>query len=152
MKQRWLIGMGFTAVAILLLAWLFWPHSQRIAPDAYKQIEAGMNQAQIEVILGVPPGDYYTGPRGRGMGMFSERILVPMEHKGMASRDIPKSWREDGRGPKTGYVESWWGEDYLIEVAFDENGGAVGWHLHYVGHPESTTIIDRIREILGVFR
>ena len=138
MKKRWILGLSLLASLFVGVAWLCWPQP-RISPASFERIHEGMSQDQIEAIIGLPPGDYYTGPRGVGGSTSRGPFGFPCVEKG-------RPW-----GKQTGRVISWWGNDYAIEVSFDKSEKADGWYLlHVQPAVRTSTFIDRARARLGL--
>src|SRR5205085_2763135 len=87
------------------------PH--RINAYSASQIEMLMTPAEVEAILGVPPGDYTT------------RGLSPDPWALAAGRKYVASLRPDQYR-----CEEWLSDDYCLWVVFDlQAGGVVGNHL-----------------------
>lgn len=59
-RLRWLAGVCL--ILLTLLAWQFrvwaWALGPNITPAAAHQIKPGMTEAEVEAIIGVPPGNY----------------------------------------------------------------------------------------------
>ncbi len=81
MKKRWILGLSLLASLFVGVAWLCWPQP-RISPASFERIHEGMSQDQIEAIIGLPPGDYYTGPRGVGGSTSRGPFGFPCVEKG----------------------------------------------------------------------
>ena len=64
----WVVILGFIGVGIAVLA-----RPRKIGPESFRQIRAGMSEKQVEVVIGLPAGDYLTRPhthwRGHGWGV-----------------------------------------------------------------------------------
>jgi hypothetical protein len=110
-----------------------------------------MSQEEVEALIGLPPGDYFTGPRGIGGAMSRGPFGFQLEERGLPSDKLPATWRRKSTiGGKQGTVRSWWGNDYAIQVAFDETNEAVGWYLlEVVSAVEEPSLIHRLRIWLG---
>jgi hypothetical protein len=85
------------AALLVLLGALVWvavapPLPCPVTEGAYDRIEEGMSRAQVEGLLGGPPGDYRTKPG-----------LVPLAIPGLADRGVP---------------EVWWGDQGFVVVLF----------------------------------
>jgi hypothetical protein len=99
------LGVSFIATAHLL--WQFGrPASHvRLAAENYPLIRVGMSQAEVEGLLGGPPGNY-----GRYAGGQSEMTA-------------------EGYWPPPGSVERIWCDDgNRFEICFDAGGRVVGHH------------------------
>src|SRR5438876_12330427 len=90
-------------VGILILRHRPGPQINRAS---YEQIQVGMTQAQVEAILGGPPGDY------------GARELEAYTHIG-----------SEGQLPEVGRVERWLGTSAFIAVEFDGLGTATAKEL-----------------------
>jgi hypothetical protein len=135
-KKLWLVWLMAAVVAAVLATWLLRP-SDSIGPRSYQRIRLDMMEGEVEAILGTPPGNYYTPPRGRH-GPFA----FPIEGKGRTPWDP-----SDAERPLT---KAWWGEDYALEVAFDQSGRVIGCSLWDVVHADRPTLLDRLRSWLGL--
>jgi hypothetical protein len=104
-----------------------------IGPKTFDKLKLGMTEAKIESIIGLPPGNYYTGPRGIGGHASRGPWGVTLSWLGLAEEKIPLDWlTENGHGT----VRRWWGNKYAIEVAFGPQKTAVGIYLLEVVYPE----------------
>src|SRR5262245_45130739 len=105
-------------------------NSQPIGPENYNRIGLGMSREEIEKIIGMPPGIYTTHPMSVGHAVTAEGPWGGL----ISEIGRPRSTIQKERGPK-GRVSKWWGEHYAIEVAFDEQGLAVGCYLLEILRP-----------------
>src|SRR4051812_24185484 len=110
-----------TAAAVL---WLCWPE-EAIGPGSFRRIRAGMTLDDVEAIIGLPPGDYHSGPHGPGGLMARGTIKYLREERGLPPQDIPESWNAAKPERRERCVKSWWANDHAIYVAFDDDGTAV---------------------------
>jgi hypothetical protein len=97
MRKLWLALLG---VALVLAGGTFpllFPRPGRVTEAAFERIEPGMTQAEVEAILGDPPGDYETGRRGLVLNLYGNGVLM-----------------EGGR------LEQWGGDEGFIQVGFGE--------------------------------
>jgi hypothetical protein len=69
MRRRWKLVLSAAVVwAVLLVAGLLWlwlrpvPPSARVNAAAFAHIERGMTPAEVEAVIGLPPGDYRSDP------------------------------------------------------------------------------------------
>jgi hypothetical protein len=145
MTSRWLLWSG-AAVAVciaLAVAWVFLPQ-ERIGPAAYDRIKVGMTRQQVEGIIGLPTGDYYTGPRSPSS--MSGPYGTLNKEAGVRRSDLSDGPRgfasRDGRRVK---LEQWWGDNYIVEVGFGEDGAAVGCDLYDVDPPLHPDLLTRLR-------
>jgi hypothetical protein len=137
LKKLWPVWLMAAGCVALLPAWLF-PPSDPIGPRSYERIRLGMAEGEVEEILGMPPGHYYTPPRGR-LGPFG----LPIEEKGRPPRGL-----SDAERPLT---KEWWGDDYAVEVAFDQSGKVIACSLLRVsGAGPPPSFLDRLLSWLGL--
>ena len=70
MRRRWKVALALVAGVLLGAAlWLRLrpdPPSARINSSAYERIEDGMTPAEVEAVIGLPPGDYRSDPARPG--------------------------------------------------------------------------------------
>jgi hypothetical protein len=145
-KRQVLYAITF-AVFLLMLVGLFFPRG--ICPAKYRQIRAGMTRQQVEAAIGLPSGDYFRGPQGVG-GTSSGVYGLELAHEGLPRSAIPQTWyRHPDLKPNAAIVLSWWGNRYVIDVAFDESGAVVAWTLSEVVVVRATTLGERIQMWLG---
>ena len=91
-------------VAVLVLPYLLWSPRQ-LNHAGYARIEVGMSRAQVELLLGGPPGVYYPSYPGAGQIMTEEGYGVP------------------------GATETLWYDDRArYEIWFDPEGRVAGKH------------------------
>jgi hypothetical protein len=62
MTKRRLVWAAVAVCLALVVGWATWPVPQRdpVNRANIKRIRAGMTRAEVEAVLGVPPGDYTT--------------------------------------------------------------------------------------------
>jgi hypothetical protein len=105
--RRWLILLVLLATAPSAILWLRAArHQPRITREAYKQIQLGMSLAEVEAILGGPPGDY-SSRKWSGEGAIHELWLGFMPCS-------PDNLSKD-----------WFDEDFDIRVFFSDEGLAI---------------------------
>jgi hypothetical protein len=76
MRRRTLLAaLAGLAVVVAAGAWLLWPRQDRITPENLDRIELGMTRAEVEAILGGPPGDYRTVWTDWEMNLMKERRI-----------------------------------------------------------------------------
>jgi len=108
-----------TVAAVLVLRSL--PPPGRIGPEAYGRVMEGMDRAQVEKAIGLPPGDYRDRAHKPGGRAFTE-------------------WSEEAAGEEFGGAAEdrlqWQGNDFSISAGFDE-AGRVTWKTlwHHVPPP-----------------
>jgi hypothetical protein len=104
MKKKWLLilfaGVVAVSVVVVLLGVSKWKRSHDpgrfIDREHWEAIQEGMSQAEVEALLGQPPGEYLTAPV-----VYTEPWI---------------EWPEGER------AEDWAGNEGLIRVYFDEAG------------------------------
>jgi hypothetical protein len=97
---------------------LFWPLSSQVTRENFERIRTGMSRAEVEAILGGPPGDYTTGP--------TEKDLLEL-----SAADTPE-------GPR--YLVIWEGDSGTIWVGFDANDRAIEHKLQPARRKEQGTL------------
>lgn len=121
------------AVVALMGALLFWQvHSvalhSTLIPDNFPQVRLGMTQAEVETLLGGPPGNY--GRHRNGLTMMTDEESI----------DPP------------GSLERVWCDDaHRFEIHFDAKGIVVGTHRragYWQSPPED--FLAWIRWTLGI--
>jgi hypothetical protein len=131
LRRRWLVGLVALALACALLAVAFGP-SDPIGPRSFRRIREGMAEDEVSAIIGLPPGDYYSGPRGDSAkeGPFGGLLKQwgrepPARGWGRRATDNPEIVRE-----------AWRGNRHVVNVYFDRDGKAVGASLWTVDIPD----------------
>src|SRR5262245_16040141 len=103
--RAWTVGLLALGGAATLLTVAFAPPARRLNVDAYPLVRTGMTQAEVEGLLGGPPGNYGRHATGRGL-MTAEGYIAP-----------------------AGSVERVWCDDaHRFEIYFDPEGRVVGLH------------------------
>jgi hypothetical protein len=145
MKRRLLIALGI--LVTLALAVFVSVRKPTIGPDAFRRIQVGMTQEEVASLIGLPSGDYYSG---RPAAVPSEGAMVlPAEAGGTSWTKVPHSWISASDADGCGVVRTWFGNYYVIEVAFDEQGRAVAWQLGEVIPQSHRGIVAWIRACFG---
>lgn len=106
-RRRIVWGVALLAVAALLLFWQFGGREsdRRLAVENFPRVRAGMSQAEVEELLGGPPGNYGRFAGGE-TGMTLEGYISP-----------------------AGAVERVWCDDAnRFEIYFDAGGRVAGQH------------------------
>jgi hypothetical protein len=125
-RRRLLLCVGVVAclgLAVGGFVWLTLP-PPGVTRENYERIREGMSQADVEAVLGVPPGAYGRG--GIAEIASSNSILV-----------FDPSWR----------TECWAGDTISIQVSFDTDG-RVAWKSYSVILREQETFWERLRRLL----
>jgi hypothetical protein len=106
-RLAWLVGLGAVGVGAALAYWALDQAAPRppLQTQNFGSVRAGLTQAEVERLLGGPPGNYGRYANGRGM-MTEEGYLAP-----------------------PGSVEEIWCDDSnRFEIYFDAQGRVVGQH------------------------
>lgn len=105
MRKRIPILLG-GILAILLAGWLMlWmtrPPEHHINSDGFGKLRKGMTESEVEAVLGVPAGDYATGPirlNVNVLGYIPDTYFVfrVAEKKWVGNEAIIEVWFENGR-------------------------------------------------------
>jgi hypothetical protein len=124
MRKCVLLALVAIAVVVTTVAGLLRPQP-RIGPASFHRIQAAMTIQEVEEIIGLPPGDYYTGPLGVGGITSRGPYGFTREERGISDVEVPEAWRiREGE-----HLNSWWGNRYAIIVLFDGHNHAVRWEL-----------------------
>jgi hypothetical protein len=125
MRKRRKVVLGLAAAALVLTGHVGWrafaPPRHRITADSIRAIRGGMTLAEVETLLGAPPGDYST------------------TGKGVVGRDASPL--------PTWYYKSWSADDAGVTVWFDNEGWVVMKEVAIWAPPVSW--LDRVRSWLG---
>jgi hypothetical protein len=128
--KRSLLAVAVLTAVELGAMWFLWPEPA-IGPASFRRIEVGMPRAEVETIIGLPPGEYY-----RRLGKLPH--FVVLEEKGEVRRD----WRPL---PKV----NWVGSDYLISVSFDDDLVEYCMLFGLSGTSQRQGVLEQIRGWLG---
>jgi hypothetical protein len=122
--KKLLVGLlaGGLVLAGILVS-LAMPRHCPVNPAAYERIEKGMTKAEVEAILGGPPGDYRTRP-GRET-YLPLPILSPEE----------EVWP----------VERWQGDEGAVHIYFDSYGVRVREKEFEEAQATDTGLVELIR-------
>ena len=129
MRRRtiaWIAGSLLLAGVILSFVWL--RASQRLNVENFSQIQQGMTQAEVEKLLGGPPGNY---------GRYSEKSgFMTLEGYFAPAGSVEKVWCND---------------KHRFEVYFDQDGQVVGQHKR-AGYEQGSapSWLERLRAWLGL--
>jgi hypothetical protein len=120
---RWKL---FGAIAALVLVgvgiFCLTPGRVDITYRNSEQIRRGMSRAEIQAIIGCPPGDYSTGPTTPvPQGLFLDRAADEepffVTHP-LRATDLTERWQDDGA---------------RLTVSFDQSGHALEAHYECLG-------------------
>jgi len=128
-RQRLRLGLATVAMSAVV-GYVLLRHTasaHRINEASLKLIQPGMTQADVEKVLGVPPGDYSHG------GCVLDPFLDPPEDN-------------DGRN---WIGRLWIGEEVAVFVFFDVSGNVANARKHLVQRNEQS-FLAKIRRWLGV--
>jgi hypothetical protein len=119
-RARW-FALGLLTAALLVFGALLplaLPRACRVNRAAFERIEEGMTEAEVEEILGGPPGDYRTGPPPEFESHFSS-------------------------GPLLMDLRTWQGDDGDAEVCFRD--GRVSWKVFGQREGRAVAPVEMIR-------
>ena len=108
-------------VAIGIATALPRPARRELIPANFARVEKGMSRSKVIALLGVPPGDYTTGPV---IGVGSSA----------------RWWG----------CESWICDEGILRVQFDEDGIVYDVTVAGVGHLEPPSLFSRVRSHFGI--
>jgi hypothetical protein len=129
-----------------LLVWLFRHPQPHITDENYRKIQPGMAQAEVEAILGGPPGDYANGRRQYYVQSCRGSTCDLFDNFKHGTRAVPPE-KIECVSPG-GKIAVWWGKEYAIGVEFGADGkvicAGIGWS------PGEPGVVERIRAWLGL--
>jgi hypothetical protein len=124
-RRSLLVLLAGLAMVVAALEFVLWPRPDRITHENFDRIRAGMTMADVEAILGGPPGEYRTGPTVRGNAPLAE---VPAEVLRTEVDEWDLFWDSADADSDPFEVKpfgSTWGSDQGIAVVcFDDEGRA----------------------------
>jgi hypothetical protein len=134
-KRMCLTSLVLAAAALGMGAFLVRPRG--IGPAHFQRIRSGMSLHEVETVIGLPHGDYFTRRES-----FDDRAPYWV-HRQQCGEPVDRLRTHTTKvGSKKVSVRSWRGNDYYIQVAFDENDSAIAWSLHEAAE---WSFIERIR-------
>ena len=98
-------ALALAGIALLVFRLVTRPERRQLNVNGFPQVRIGMTQAEVEKLLGGPPGNYGRYARGTGF-MTMEGIVVP-------SGLTEKNWCDDG---------------HRFEIWFDQEGRVAAFH------------------------
>jgi hypothetical protein len=111
------------------VAYLTAPPHPRINPGQYERIREGMTLADVNLIIGGPPGDYHPGNLGTRVRVIDGR---------------------DDFGEDLRLTQMYWsGAEYEIGVLLDRDGIVVARQLTEIASPRQPSWLERLRQTLG---
>ena len=123
MRRRTLL-VALTGLAVVVAAgvWFQWPRQDRITPANLDRIERGMKRAEVEAILGGPPGDYRTVWTDWEMNLnedpFSCASVDRRCWKTGASPYEPDGLHGESVSSGVPVIGNWFGNDGCIQICF----------------------------------
>src|SRR5262245_6589953 len=144
-KRRRLLVLGLLATALLVTGWMASvlrqrsaPPPHRINPESFEQIRADMTMAEVEAIVGVPPGNYASVDVAIASG--------PDDHI-ISLRGDPHPLREE-EIPLEGFTAALWTSNWwTLYVGFDK--GQVWAKCFCKMEPAKLTFWGRIKAKCG---
>jgi hypothetical protein len=110
-RRRWFTRLGLAVLAVVVGLFLWWQFGgskqRRLNAERFAEVRVGMTQAEVEQILGGPPGDY-----GR--------------HQGGVTR-----MTAEGYDPRGSVLKYWFDDSTRLEIAFDAQDRVVGTHKRF---------------------
>ncbi|MBM4072803.1 MAG: hypothetical protein FJ271_28330 [Planctomycetes bacterium] len=125
---KWIaLSLAVTLLLLLGVLWYLRPWDP-IGPLGYHRVELGMAEAEVGAILGDPDKEYR---RSRHIGGITSPgvVTVLKSEVGLPFEDLPTRYGEKARNGLAVTLKQWWGSQYTIDVAFNDNGSAVGIYL-----------------------
>lgn len=116
---------GLAAVGLTVVAWLVGPSPHRISVESFEKIKAGMTEAEVLAVFGVPPGDY----------MRSRTIVALRVH---------------GVGRRTGECKEWRSDEGIFLVWFDGDGIVSATNQPLAVMSSDDSLLDKLRRWLGL--
>jgi hypothetical protein len=126
-RRFWAVAL-VVALGAALLAWfaLIWPSGRALNVAGFDQLREGMTQAEVEALLGGPPGDY--GRHRSGESLMTEEGYI---------------------SPPGSFEQLWYDDGHRFEVYFDAGGKVVGFHKRAQFERRPVDWWKEIRRALG---
>ena len=127
-KCLMLMFLAFAAIAVIgagiyYIQRDYWPRAG-ISRYNYRQIQLGMTDAEVEEIIGLPPGTHRTR-RPVGGVMSAGNWGHTIAEAGLPKDELHEQVRPGG--PVR--YKQWWGTYHAIGIAIDANGIVIGKYL-----------------------
>jgi outer membrane protein assembly factor BamE (lipoprotein component of BamABCDE complex) len=109
-RARWLtvVVAGIALASLSVAVWNVIGHYSTVRRHHLERVEIGMTRAEVEALLGGPPGDYRTNP---------ERFSI--SHHSLAQFRLEEAYAKD----------DWIVDEAMIQVWFDANDRVVRTRL-----------------------
>ena len=126
-KKRLPVALGLALLVLGVVLWdcLPWEMTGLLS---YWRIELGMTEPEIVGLLGSPSTEHRVSRHIGGVTSPGCAEVLYRE-SGLPFEDLPKRFGDKARNGQDVTVRQWWSRNYAIDVAFDENGAAVGVYL-----------------------
>ena len=103
-RRRRLLWLAGGVLVVFLSPYVFW-HPRRLNHAGFEHVQNGMTRAEVERLMGGPPGIYYPTHLGAGAGMTCEGYDIPDAAEAL-----------------------WYDDKQRYEIWFDDSGRVVGKH------------------------
>src|SRR5262245_36009970 len=143
-RRRLLIGLLIATMLIVPAGgWAVWRAIAKPAPlRAYERLRLGMTLTEVEEAIGAPPGIH----TDISPAFLARRFPQHVRESGLPSETAEADWVHAKLT-----VERWSWEEYSINVAFDDDGKAVGYYLlQWPGEWPQPSFLDRLRQFVGL--
>jgi hypothetical protein len=123
------IAVPFGIMSLVLIGglWYFQPWDL-IGPLGYRRLHVGMTETDITDVLGEPAKEYRSSWHVGGITSPGAVTVLDSE-SGLPFEELPQRYGEKTRHGQNVTLKQWWGSNYAINVAFDNDGLAVGIYL-----------------------
>jgi hypothetical protein len=124
-RRKLLVALGGLAVLVAVGAFVVWPRADRITRENYDRIREGMTRAEVEAILGGPPGDYRTvrtehageGPAAWG-GDLDWYAVLCARHAGASGYSPLDSVEHPDLPNDARLLGTWFGNEGYVLIVF----------------------------------
>ena len=144
-RRRLIVGGIVLLLVFALAAWFPW--SDYFGPPpvrAFARLRLGMTLDEVEAVIGEPATSYRDKT---SLSFTSRRRCELVREKGLPEESIPLEGH-----PEDMTVELWYRlaeNGYIIQVAFDSHGKAVGFHLFEDVFRNESPFRDWLRGFFG---